>query len=391
MLRRASDSAYAAPASDAGWSAWPANDAPPRLQPAAVLVLVVCSLIPSLFLWWACRSDVSVLGRYWDGPNYLEVAKTLYHVPTDHPFAAYGTTPAYFACHLPLYPLLIRALAPLLGYPAAMLAATWASSAAATVAFYRVLQVYGCVRSPLYSAALSTFLPARWAIYKTVGATEPLFMLLACLALLAYRRERIATALLFAALSGITRITGVLFLPFFLVEFVRTRRYARLPLAFLVLVPIAATFWFYRLHFGDFWAYFSWNAGLIHPLPTALFREMAASGDTHGSELYLLMYSMYGVGVLLLFRFPPLFLYAGLFYGYALFVYHEDVSRYLLASAPFALIVAYDRILDTRAFRIALPFVAYLVLAYAAGVLPTNVVDAKAWASLLAQPEYRPF
>ncbi|WP_035051626.1 hypothetical protein [Andreprevotia chitinilytica] len=357
-------------------------------RPAQILLLVVCSLLPSLLLILSSHDDWTMLARYWDGPNYLEVAKTLYHVPRDHPFTGYGTTQAYFACHLPLYPVLIRLFALVFSYPMAMILVTLVTAAAATVAFYYLLLEYKCVQSPLFSAIVSTIIPARWVLYKTIGATEPLFMLLVCLTLLAYKRDKIFWAILLAGLTSITRIVGVLFIVFFLIEFIRTRRYFSITWVPLVLLPLFITFSFFQMQYGDFWAYFSWNSGLINLKPFEVLRSMAGSGDTHGSELYLIFYAIYGLGTLLLWQHRTLFVYALVFFGFNLFVFHGDLSRYLLSTAPFAIVIAYDRILNTPQFKLALPIVFYLTLSYSIGLLPTNLVDGGAYQRFIEQPSY---
>src|SRR5262249_13111471 len=146
--------------------------------------------------------------RYWDGPPYLYVAKTLYQVPEDHPFVPYDLPRAYFANHLPLYPLLVRALTPLaLGsYPAALLLATLATSVAAAVLFYELLVRWQLVASPLWTAPLFCVLPPRWVIYHAVGATEPLFFCCVFAAFLALRAERPWLVLLASLAASLTRI-----------------------------------------------------------------------------------------------------------------------------------------------------------------------------------------
>jgi hypothetical protein len=350
------------------------------------LWLVLASLLPSLLLFALHAGDASVLVRYWDGPNYIEVAKTLYHVPVDHPMAAW-TTPAYFACHLPLFPLLVRALS-FLGYPMAMLLVTWASAAGATVVFYRLLQAFACVRNPFVSALLMTAVPLRWVLYKTVGATEPLFLLLVFGSLLAYRRERLGWAMALAALAGVTRITGVLMAVVYFVEFVRTRRYAAIAWLPVIGLPLLATFVFYHFRFGDFWAYFSWNAKLVSPVPMASIWRFAAGGDAIGAEFYFLLYAVFALGVWRLRRHPLLFAYAAVYFVFNLFIVHEDLSRYFLTVAHLALIVGYDRLWRPAWALAAMPLLLAIGIAVSSRLLPHNAIDAATYRNLLEQPAY---
>jgi hypothetical protein len=351
-----------------------------------VIWLVVASLLPSLLLFALNGGDPAQLARHWDGPNYIEVAKTLYHVPVDHPLAAW-TTPAYFACHLPLFPLLMRALA-FVGYPMAMLLVTWASAAGATVVFYRLLQAFACVRNPFVSALLMTLLPLRWVLYKTVGATEPLFLLLVFGSLLAYRRDRLGWAIALAALAGVTRITGVLMAAVYFIELVRTRRYAAIALLPLIGLPLLATFVFYHYHFGDFWAYFSWNAKLISPVPMASIWRSAAVGYPVGAEFYLLLYAVLALGVWRLRRHPLLCAYAAVYFVFNLFILHQDLSRYFLPIAHLALLVGYDRLWRPAWAIAALPLLLAIGVAVSALLLPHNSIDAATYRNLLQQPAY---
>jgi Gpi18-like mannosyltransferase len=352
-----------------------------------LIILVLFSLIPSFIIFFLNRNDLSVIFRYWDGPNYIEVAKTLYKVPVDHPFTPYGTTPAYFACHLPLYPLLIRIFS-FMTYPVSMIFVTLLTAALATIAFYYFLLEYDCVKSPFYSALISTFLPARWLIYKSIGASEALFILLVLLSLIAYKRNKLPWAMVFASLSGITRITGILFALIYFIEFIRTKNYKAIPLLAIIGVPLLLTFTYYQVQYNDFFAYFSWNSKLIHSNPLDIYYAYTGNGDTHSSELYFLFYAIYGLGALLLWQYPVVFTYSMVFYCFNLFIFHEDLSRYFLCITPFALIVAYDKVLNTPQFKLFSIFVLYLGIIYAGQMLHFNVVDNNVYTKLLMQPSY---
>jgi hypothetical protein len=352
-----------------------------------VIILILFSVIPSLIIFALNFRDPSVIFRYWDGPNYIEVAKTLYNVPADHPFKPYGTTQAYFACHLPLYPLLIRIFS-FMSYEISMVFVTLVTAALATIAFYYFLLEYECVKSPFYSALISTFLPVRWLVYKSIGASEPLFILLVLLSLIAYKRNKLTWAMVFASLSGITRITGILLAAVYFIEFIRTKNYKAVPLLAIIAVPLLLTFTYYYYQYNDFFAYFSWNSKLIHTRPLDIFYSYSGNGDTHPAELYFLFYAAYGLGVLFLWDYPVVFIYSLVFYCFNLFVFHEDLSRYFLSITPFVVIVAYDRVLNTPQFKIFAVFVLYLGIIYSANLLPHNVVDNNVYQQLLRQPSY---
>jgi len=350
--------------------------------PLYLFLLSVLSCL--LFYLPAWLQDASVLFRYWDGPNYLYVARTLYDIPENHPFTPYKTTPAYFACHLPLYPLLIRLFSYLVGYPVAMLVVTVLSTGLATCLFYLLLRETQAVKSPFWSALVSLFVPARWLIYHSVGATEPLFLVLVFASMLAWVRGRPGWALLLAGLSCTTRIIGVLFCVAYFLLILHQRRWKLLPWLLITPIPLLLVFSFYAFQFGDFWAYFSWNSKLLHSTPMDILLSYAKNNQPQQAELYLMMYLVYGTGVLLLWRWPLFFWYALTLWCFNLFVFHEDLSRYFLPIAPLALVVAYDQILSSRAFKLIFPLVVCLAYLYAWPLVKHNLIVDWVWLQVLA-------
>jgi hypothetical protein len=335
-------------------------------------------LVSTLLVWAPYLSQPTVLYSYWDGPHYAYLAKTLYAVPADHPFRPYNLTPAYYATHFPTYPLLIRLLTPVtLGhYLPAMLLATLLSSMAAAVLFYELLRRYGLVSSPLWTAVLFAFLPPRWVIYHSVGASEPLFLVFIMAAFLAYRANRSGLLILFIALASLTRIMGVLMIPSFALAYLWERRFKQAALVPLAGLAVLALFcWHYALY-GDFMAYFTRNigqSGHMSRIPLLALRASAAAGNPHDSEFYLGLYAVFAVGTAALWRHRAFFLYSLAFFVFTLFVFHFDLSRMFIPMAPFALLVGFDGVLAQRACRFALPFLVWLDLIYAWGLLPQNL------------------
>ena len=348
------------------------------------LYLVILSILSSmLFYLPILLKDTSILFRYWDGPNYLYVARTLYDIPSNHPFTPYGTTPAYFACHLPLYPLLIRLLATFFGYLSAMLTVTLFCTGVATVLFYELLRETKAVVSPFWSAVISLYLPIRWMIYHSVGASEPLFLALVFGSMLCFLRKRYALAFALCGLSSATRIVGVLFGLAYLLLLLHQKRWKLLPLLAIIPIPLLATFSFYAWRFGDFWAYFKWNSKLLHMMPLEILNAYAGNNNTQHAELYLVMYLVYGTGVLLLWRWPVFFWYSLVFYVFNLFIFHEDLSRYYIPIAPFVLVLAYDKVLSTRAFKLMLPLLIAGVYMYSWPLVQANILVEGVWTELL--------
>lgn len=349
-----------------------------------VYLVLISSLSSIAFLFPIITKDSSVVFRYWDGPNYLYVAKTLYNIPANHPFVPYDTTPAYFACHLPLYPLLIRLFSYIQGYLGAMLTVTLFCTGVATALFYALLKETGAVRSPFWSAVISLFVPIRWMLYHSVGASEPLFLALVFGSMLAFLRKRYALAFMLCGLSATTRIVGVLFGLAYLLLLLHQKRWKLLPWLAIIPIPLLLVFSFYAWRYGDFWAYFHWNAKLLHARPMEVLMAYAGNNNPEHAELYLMMYVIYGLGVMLLWRWPLFFWYSLVFYVFNLFVYHEDLSRYYIPIAPLAIVVAFDQVLSTRAFKIVFPLLIYGVYLYSWPLLEKNILVYSVWQDLLA-------
>ena len=357
------------------FAAWP--------RTTAALVMLLSSAV-----LWVPHLRADQVFRYWDGPLYLYMSRVFYHVPDAHPFTAYGLTPIYFASHMPLYPLLIRALTVLtLGHsPAAMLLATALTSALAAVLFYEVLRQFELVTSPLWTAVLFSFLPPRWLIYHSVGATEPLFFCCVFAAFLAYRHERFGWLALFVGLACLTRITGVLLVPSFGLALVLRRRWTGAAVVGLSLLALLGLFAYYHFHYGDFFAYSRWNVdrqGMATFQPFTGLMRAAEGGNYRVAELYVGMYIVYALGTLALWRHREVFLYAAAFFLLLAFVLAKDMPRYFLAIAPFSILVGYDAVLSRTACRWALPLVAYLGYVAAWTAIPQNMVSRAVWADLL--------
>ncbi len=322
--------------------------------------------------------------RFWDGPNYLTVARTLYDIRPDNPLLAYVYRPTYFLTHLPLYPLVVRAFA-FLGYQPALLVVSVVATVAAVLLFHRLARDVWKLPSPAFLAFVFLFLPPRWLLYRSTGATEALFLALALASIFFFEREKEGWACLAAALAAVTRISGLMFLPAYGVVLVRRKRYREL--LWLALIPsgLVLYFTFCAVRFGDFLAYFAPHAEKLAAFrPFGFLPVLLAKGEYHQVEFHILLALVYAVGISRLPKFPALFWYGVFQYLLLICISTEDWSRYFLAVAPFALIVGFRDLLDTRAFRWIFPAYALLALVYAWGVIPLNGCRPDIYQMLLA-------
>ena len=172
---------------------------------------------------------------------------------------------------------------------------------------------------------------------------------------------------------------------FGMVLILRRERLARI--AWLLLIPAALTayFLFCQARTGDFFQYFAQHGDKMTAFrPFGFLPELFRKGLYHKAEFHILLALVYAVGTSRLKPFPVIFWYCVFELALHLFVSTEDWSRYFLAMAPFALVVGFRDVIDTRAFRwIFVPYVAVAVF-YAWSVIPLNGCRPDIYADLLA-------
>ena len=166
---------------------------------------------------------------------------------------------SYFYVHLPFYPLLIRALS-FLGYQHALLVVPVACTVVATLIFYRLLRDVWKVPSAGWLTLVFLFLPPRWLLYRSVGSTEATYIMLVLASIYLFERDRTAAASAVAGLAALTRISGVMLGPAYLVLLLQRKRWREIPALSLVGLPLALYFGFCWTKTGDFFAYFTPHA-----------------------------------------------------------------------------------------------------------------------------------
>jgi hypothetical protein len=342
-----------------------------RVRPE--ILLIAAAVAGSFLVYAPFLGSMTDVYRFWDGPNYLTIARTLYDVRPDNPLLAYVRTPRYFFVHLPMYPLVARALS-ILGYQQALLLVSVLATGAATFLFYRLCRDVWKLASPEFLTLVFLFLPPRWLLYRSTGSTEALYMAFTLAAILFFERSRFARASVAGALATLTRISGLMIAPAFAVVLLLRRRRLR-EIAWLLVIPaaLAAYFLFCASRTGNFFEYFSQHGDKMSAFrPFGFLPDLFQKGLYHQAEFHILLALVYAVGTSRLRPFPVLFWYCVFELGLHLFISTEDWSRYFLAMAPFALVVGFREVIDTRAFRwIFAPYVV-AALFYAWSVIPLN-------------------
>lgn len=359
-----------------------------------IAILVAVSIVSSLLLYLPFALNVhailgvqlpatgiTVIERYYDGPLYAVVSKTFY-TPNANIYGALGLPAAYYAAHLPGYPSVIWLFSLVTAPLAAMVVANLVISAGAVVTVYAFTTRFKLVHDPFSSSLLFLFFPPRWFLYRSVGASEPLFMLVSLLMLYALKKDAPGKATLFGVAASLTRIWGVLSFFVLVGSWLWNKKLTpkRVVLALAVPASLLLLFTFYAYSLGNFFAYFAVNTGYLQ-IPLLLIPASSVlpeSSSAFAGEWYVVLFFLYGLGIVKLYekRFRELFLYALVMFLPLLFVFHEDISRYLLPIAPFALIIGFDELIPKKRVHFLLPLALLCVAAYlyCVAVLPTNVL-----------------
>ncbi|NUN11752.1 hypothetical protein HUU53_03850 [Candidatus Micrarchaeota archaeon] len=324
-------------------------------------------------------TGIDVLQRYWDGPLYVVVANYFYDVNADYSF--YSLEPGYYAAHLPLYPLLIRSLS-FVGYFNALLLATTLSFIAALYAFYFFVKKYFNENAFWVTIAFA-FIPFRWVVYHSIGATEPLFIACFLASFYFYKKNNLLLAGVFGALAALTRIQGVLLFPALAIDYfvIQKKKFSFDSIVKISLIPasLAVLFVFYYFNFGDFFAYFKVNAGFLQGFLSSIINY---GGPQPGDEYLLVFFlSFLTIGLLIDKKFYAEAVFSSLLMLQVLFLSHNDIARYLIPVLVFG-VMFLQRLTEKKWFKLALPFIALGGVIYAMTVLPLNVMDSASFTKL---------
>jgi len=343
-----------------------------RAEVRPELWLALATVVSSFVVYLPFRGDMAAVYRFWDGPNYLTVARTLYAIRPDNPLLAYVYQPKFFASYLPFYPLLVRAFA-FVGYERALLLVSVLASVIAVLLFYRLARDVWKLPSPGFLSLVFLFLPPRWVLYRSTGATEAVYIACTLAAVLFFEKSQVGRASVAGALAALTRISGLMIAPAFGIVLLLRRRWRSIPWLFLIPAGLFGYFLFCKERFGDFFAYFSPHGEkLARFIPFGFLPVLFGKGLYHQVEFHILLALVYAVGTFRLRPYPVIFSYCLFELALHLCLSTEDWSRYFLSMAPFALVVGFRDLLDTKAFRWMFPIYAALSIYYAWGVIPLN-------------------
>lgn len=337
-----------------------------------------------------------IIERNYDSPIYVVLAKTLYNNNEIEKINFNKLSPSYYANHFPLLPLLVRMTTYIThNYFRSLILITWFSSALFTILLYLFLIKFKISQHPLLLASVSLFLPPRWLAVRTVGGTEPLFMLLMLLCLYFWFEKKYFITSLISIFLVLTRPPGFYvffcFLGIILYEWYQEKFSLSSAIKilksrfYIILMPLAliGLFYFYKIVFGDFWAYFKTSTGTnIHfrwiPFAPVLdYNSPVAEGF-----IYLLI--IYSVGIYLLWRqkLKKLALFSLIYLLPNFFMSVDDIYRYLVPIAPFCIIIGFQKIINKKVFLYFFLFLLIGTYIYTLSLLPRRMFNYDDYAKL---------
>ncbi len=371
-----------------------------KLRPyIIVLAVVVLSTLvawaPFLFRqtnWLGLRIDnanFQYIYRNFDGPLYIVPAKTLYN-PQE--IAKIGLelplSPGYFAAHLPLYPILIRLFAPLLGYLKSMILVNLVATTLLACIFYYIIEKLNISKNPLLLTSLLLFLP-RFLVVRSVGAPESLFIFLILLSLYFFEKQDYLLAGIFGGLSAMTKTPGILLFAAYALtlgeRYIRGKKIEWRSIGiFLIPFGFFLVFLLYAKQYGDFFAYFKSGDNIHLIAPYSAFNFHATWVGTAWLEDIVFYFFLYALTVVSLkdFKYRSFFYFALIFFTATLFVQHRDIARYSLSLWPLALI-AFERFFSSKKTLIAFLILLPAIYMYAWNFMSYNVMPISNWAPFL--------
>ncbi len=329
---------------------------------------------------------------------YVVPAKTLYNPKAiENLYLETNLSNKYFAAHLPLYPLLIKAVREIgviggiwgkLGYLKAMMGVNLLATIGLVLFFYYLLKKFKLTKNPLILASVLLFLP-RFLVVRTVGAPESLFILMILLSLFFFENNKFWLAGLFGGLATITKTPGILLFGayglVFIEKFIKERKFNWYWLG-IILIPLGllGVFGLYAKQYGDFFAYFHSGDNIHLVIPYSVFNFQKSWVGTAWLEEIIFYYFLYGLALINLknSKHRSFFYFGLVFFIATLFVQHRDISRYSLPLWPLALI-AFENFFTSKKFLIIFIILLPAIFLFAWNFLLYNVMPISDWAPFL--------
>lgn len=363
----------------------------------AITFLIWLPHILALPNFWGLsfKQGLATIYRNYDGLEYIVIAKTFYN-PSLIAQLPQSLPANYYAAHFPGFSLIILILAPFLGYLKSMLIISLLFTLLSAFAFYFLVRDFKLSSHPLFLSVLFLVLPARWVIVHSIGSAESLFIFFVLLSLYSFMKyEKIGkySWIMLATIGGIgaqlTRPPGILLFisySFYIhykvyinskimgIKKAISDHWKYFPLL-LIPLTLIGVFYLFKMSYNDFWAYFHSgdNIHLTFP-PFQVFNKHQFWVGEIWLEDIIYIFILGYLGGVLLFKQKLLSLsfFVLTYLSAATLVAHRDISRYTLPVFPF-LLIAFEKILTSREFKIILPIILLAIYLYSQNFLIENV------------------
>lgn len=370
-----------------------------------LIPIVLLAIVPTILIWlpffakikefWNIplpQTGMAAIVSNFDGPLYIVAAKTMYNPDLIGKSYQFPLTNEYYSAHFPLFPIFIKAFAPIFGHPYSMLFVTIATSILALYFFNKHAKEYLNESNALWLTAIFAVFPARWLIVRSVGSPEPLFIAAILASTFYFGKKQYWLAGLWGMLAQLTKSPAILLFAAYLLQIIvphiknlnniEIKRY--LP---LLLIPfgVLLVFSFYKLTYGDFWVYFKSgdNMHLFFP-PFQIFNYSAPWVGTFWLEEVIFIYLIGVLGVYKLYqeKLFNYFYFALTFFIPLLFIAHRDLMRYSLPLVPFLLLGYKDQLIK-KEFKIAFCVIIIPIFLYSLAFISQNTMPIANWAPFL--------
>jgi len=380
-----------------------------------ILTLTLSTLLTTFLIWLPhfltitnfyglnFTEGFNTIYRNFDGIEYIIIAKSFYN-PEAIATLPQSLSASYYAAHFPLYSLLILLFTPFLGFLKSMLFVTLISTIGSVIAFYFLLKDFKLTSQPLFLSLLFLILPARWLIVHSVGSSEPTFILLTILSvyyLMKFEQSDFIHLKLknppkknsyifysgfYGLLALLTRPPGILlgisFGIYILWKMLKEKVslnqfFKQLKIYYpLLLIPLGLVliFTWYHFTYNDFFAYFHSGDNIHLTFPPFQVFNIAQPwvGDIWLEDIiYIYILGFLGGLTLLKQKLYPIGFFVLSFFIASILVAHRDISRYTLPAFPF-LLIAYEKVLTSKEFKIVLLIVALGIYLYSQNYILQN-------------------
>lgn len=370
-----------------------------------LLAVTLMAILPTVLVWlpffarfekfWSIplgNQGMATIVSNFDGPLYIVAAKTLYNperIGSDYQFPL---TNEYYSAHFPMFPLLIKGFAGILGHPYSMLFVTILSSILALYFFNKHARLYLNESDSLWLTFVFAIFPARWLIVRSVGSPEPFFITAILASTYFFTQKKYWLAGLWGLLAQVTKSPAILLFVAFslqiMVQHLRDFKLANfkkyLPL-FLIPLGVFLVFSFYKFAYGNFWVYFKSgdNMHLFFP-PFQIFNYSASWVGTFWLEEVIFIYLIGILGVYKLYqeKLTTYFYFVLVFFIPLFFVAHRDLMRYALPVVPF-LILGFRKNIIKKEFKLAVFVLIVPIYLYSLAFISQNTMPIANWAPFL--------